>query len=29
MNVDGVLACFLPYHDSQQFVRILSILRIP
>lgn len=29
MNVDGVLACFFPYHDSPQFVRILSILRIP
>ena len=29
MNVEGVLACFLPYHDSPQFVRILAILRIP
>lgn len=29
MNVEGVLACFFPYHDSPQFVRILSILRIP
>ncbi|KZO97606.1 hypothetical protein CALVIDRAFT_536183 [Calocera viscosa TUFC12733] len=25
-NIDGVMECFLPYHDSPLFVRILSIV---
>lgn len=28
MNVDAVIDAFLPYHDSNQFPRILSILRL-
>ncbi|KZT53175.1 hypothetical protein CALCODRAFT_60703 [Calocera cornea HHB12733] len=27
-NLDGVMACFLPYHDSPLFVRILSITHL-
>ncbi|EJU00234.1 hypothetical protein DACRYDRAFT_23206 [Dacryopinax primogenitus] len=27
-NIDGVMECFLPYHDSPLFVRILSILHL-
>ncbi|CED85640.1 Uncharacterized conserved protein [Phaffia rhodozyma] len=29
MNFNSVLSAFLPYHDSTQFVRILSILKVP
>ncbi|KAI6037989.1 hypothetical protein EDC04DRAFT_2699173 [Pisolithus marmoratus] len=28
-NVDAVLTLFLPYHESQHFVKMLSILHIP
>lgn len=28
MNVDAIMACILPYHETRQFVQVVSILNI-